>query len=467
MNRKFQSLLFAGLLIFSSAAAVFAQTTTASISGTVTDERQGVVPAATVTVRNTNTGLSRTNQTDSDGRYNFANLPIGAYEVTVEAANFSKYVQTGITLLVNQNAVVDVGLKAGGVQEIVTVTENASLLNTTTPEVSTRFDERRLSELPIATNRNVYNVLLSVPGVSQISSGQTGFAQGISFSSNGGRLRSNNFMLDGQDINDPSLSGGQVSINNPDAIGEVRIITNQFLAEYGRNSGSVVNFVGKSGTNEFHGSTFVFHNNERLNACSNLDKQAGFCYDANSGNPAPTDPARLRAPLRKEFQYGFTFGGPLTFLAFGEGGPTVWKGTDRTFFFGDYQRWTDRQLGSGFTLNGAPTAAGRAVLQQFANRPQIAALLQFLPAGTPNGQTRNFTVGGQNYVVPLGDITGSSSFKFNSDQGSFRIDHRINDKNLLYGRYRFDSNTSAGGGQVTPPGLTTVVPTKPKRQQWC
>ncbi len=448
-------LLFALLLVF-GAVSNFAQSTTASLSGTVSDEKQSVIPNATVTVRNTDTGFSRNLQTDGEGRFNFVNLPIGAYELTVEAANFSKYVQTGITLLLNQNAVVEPVLKAGNVQEVVTVTENASLLNTTTAEVSTRFDARRLSELPIAPNRNVYNVLLSVPGVSQLSSGQTGFAQGISFSSNGGRLRSNNFMLDGQDINDPSLSGGQIAINNPDAIGEVRIITNQFLAEYGRNSGAVVNFVGKSGTNDFHGTAFVFHNNENLNACSNLDKQAGFC------NSAAVDPSRQKAPLRKEFQYGFTFGGPLHFPAFGEGGPFIYSGKDRTFFFGDFQRWTDRQLGSGFTLSGAPTEAGRAILQQFASRPQIAALLQFLPAGAANGQTRPFTANGQNFVVPLGNITGSSSFKFDSDQGSIRIDHRFNDKNLLYGRYRFDNNTSSGGGQVTPPGLTTVVPTKTK-----
>ena len=230
----------------------------------------------------------------------------------------------------------------------------------------------------------------------------------------------------------------------------------QFLAEYGRNSGAVVNFVGKSGTNDFHGSAFIFNNNERLNACSNLDKRAGFC------NADDADPSKRRAPLRKENQFGFTFGGPLTFLGFGEGGPTIWKGTDRTFFFGDYQRWTNRQSGSGTTLNGAPTEAGRAVLQQFANRPQVAALLQYLPAGTPNGQTRNFTVGGVNYVVPIGNITGSSSQKFDSDQGSVRIDHRFSDNNLLYGRYRFDNNTAAGGGQVTPSGLTTLVPTKTK-----
>lgn len=435
--------------------AVSAQSSTASISGIVTDPAQAVIANASVTVKNTGTGLTRTLQTDSEGRYRFTNLPIGGYEVTVEAPNFGKFVQTGITLVVNQDAVINVGLKTGDVQETVTITENASVLNTTTAEVSTRFDEKRLAELPIAPNRNVYNILLSVPGVSQLSSGQTNFANGISFSSNGGRLRSNSFMIDGQDINDPSLSGGQIAINNPDAIKEVRIITNQFLAEYGRNSGAVVNFVGKSGTNEFHGSGFIFHNNERLNACSNLDKKAGFC------NPNATTETNRRAPLRKENQFGFTFGGPLPFFNFGEGGPMFISGKDRTFFFGDYQRWTDRAAGAGFTLSGAPTDAGRAILQSVVgNRPQVAALLRFLPAGAPNGQSRSFTANGQTFTVPLGNITGSAPFKFDSDQGSIRIDHRINEANLLYGRYRFDKNTTSGAGQVTPPGLTTVVPTK-------
>ena len=451
MKKHFQLLLFSTFIILCGITSALAQSTTASISGTVTDEKQSVVTNATVTARNTETSLSRSVQTDGEGRYNIVNLPIGAYELTVEAANFAKYIQTGITLVVNQNAEINVSLKPGGVTETVTVTENASLLNTTTPEVSTRFDERRLAELPIATNRNVYNVLLSVPGVSQLGAGQTGFANGISFSANGGRLRSNNFMVDGQDTNDPSVAGGQLPLNNPDAIQEVRIITNQFLAEYGRNSGSVVNIIGKSGTNDLHGSAFIFHNNERLNACSNLDKAAGFC------NQNASDPAKTRAPFRKEVQYGFTLGGPLPFLGFNEGGPVFTSGKDRTFFFGDFQRWTDRALGSGTTLNGAPTEAGRAVLQQFANRPQVAALLRFLPAGTPgNLAPVTFTVGGQTYTVPVGSLTGSSSIKFNDNQGSFRIDHRINNNNTIYGRYRDADQDQSGTGQVTPPGVTTL-----------
>ncbi len=449
-KKMYVFLILFGLLFSFGLNNLFAQSTTASISGTVSDEQQSVIPGATVTVRNTSTGFSRTGTTNSEGRYQFVNLPLGSYEVTVEAADFGKYVQTGITLVVNQNAVVDAVLKPGGVAETVTVTENASLLNTTTPEVSTRFDERRLSELPIATNRNVFNVLLSVPGVSQLGSGQTGFANGISFSSNGGRVRSNNFMIDGQDINDPSVAGGQLALNNPDAIQEVRIVTNQFLPEFGRNSGSVVNFIGKSGTNEFHGSLFWFHNNERLNACSNLDKSAGFC------NQNATDSAKKIAPLRKENQYGFTIGGPLHFLRFGEGGPTWYNAKDRTFFFGDFQKWTNSELGSGTTLNGAPTEAGRAILQQaVGNLPQIQALLRFVPAGASNGTTASFMANGQTYTVPLGNLTGSSSLEFEDKQGSVRVDHKINDKNLIYGRYRFADQLQSGTGQVTPPGLTT------------
>ncbi len=257
-------------------------------------------------------------------------------------------------------------------------------------------------------------------------------------------------MLDGQDINDPSVSGGQVALNNPDAIKEVRIITNQFLPEYGRNSGSVVNFVGKSGTNEFHGSAFWFHNNKKLNACSNLDKRAGFC------NAAATDPSRVDAPFRLENQIGFTVGGPVFFPRFGEGGPYIYNGRDKTFFFVDYQRWSDRALGSGFTLRGAPTEAGRQVLQSaVGTRPQIQALLKFVQPGIANGQSVSFTANGQSFTVPLGDLTGSSSFKFDDNQGSARVDHRISDVNLFYVRYRWDKSTTSGTGQVTPAGLTT------------
>ena len=459
MKRPIKFLTAILLVLASAVVPSLAQSTAGAISGTVSDERQGVIANAKITARNVDTNTSRSLTTDSEGRYRFPNLPIGNYEVTVEASGFAKYVRSGVTLLVNQEAVVDAPMKTTNITEAVNVTENASLLNTTNAEVSTRFDSKRLSELPIAPNRNVFNVALSAAGISQVASGQSSFANGIGYSSNGGRLRSNNFMIDGQDINDPSVTGGQQPLNNPDLVQEVRLITNQFAAEYGRNSGSIFSVITKAGVNEYHGSAFWFNNNNHFNSCSNLDKAGrpgGFC------NPTATRGVQQGAPFRLENQIGGTFGGPLYLPRFGEGGSPVVGGKDKTWFFGSLQRWTDRQLGSGFTLSGAPTEAGRQILQTAAgSRPQVAALLRFLPAAQrANNTSANFVVGGQTFTVPLGDLTGSTSLVYNDWQWSGRIDHQFNEKNRLNGRYMYDGNLNSGSGQATPPGLTTVVPTR-------
>ena len=445
---RFLPFLIAVLL--SSSVVTFGQTS-ARLSGTVTDEKGAVLPNATVTVRNTQTNISHERQSGEDGQYRFESLPVGPYEVTVQATGFSKYVQSGITLVLNQSAVVDVSLKAGGVQEVVNVTENAAIINTSNAEVSTQFDSRRLSELPLGPTRNVLGVALSAPGVSQLGAGQTGFAAGISYSSNGGRVRSNNFMVDGQDNNEPGVAGAAQPLNNPDLIQEVRLITNQFLAEYGRNSSSVFNAITKAGSNNYHGSLFWFHNSNALNACSNTDKRAGFC------NPSATLASRQHAPFRIENQMGGTFGGPLHLPRFGEGGPAIINGTNRTFFFGSYQRWSDRQLGSGTTLNGAITGAGRAVLAAAAgDLPHVQALLNHLPvAQSPISATAKFTRNGQEFTVPLGSLTGSTAFFFDNHQASFRADHNFNSNHQLTGRYLFSDSDTGGTGQATPPGLTT------------
>ena len=409
-----------------------AQATSGTISGVVTDERQSMVANATVTARNVGTNESRVTTVDSEGRYRFPNLPVGNYEVTVQANGFAKLVRSGIELLLNQEAVVNAVLKPSAVEEVVTVAENASLLNTTNAEVSTRFDKKRLSELPLAPNRNILNAALSAAGVSQLGSGQTGFAQGMNFSVNGMRLRSNNFMFDGQDSNDPSVSGSQQPINNPDVVQELRLVTNQFAAEYGRAAGSVVNVITKAGTNNLHGSAFWFNNNEVFNARSNLDKAAGF----------------KDAPRRNENQFGGTLGGPII--------------KDKTFFFGSYQRWTDRQLGSGATISGVPTEAGRQILQQQAPaRPQVSALLKFLPAAqTANGTSANFTANGQTFAVPLGSLTGANSIAFNNHQWGARVDHRFSEKHQINGRYYMNDQNSVGDGQATPRGLGNVSPAR-------
>jgi hypothetical protein len=135
---------------------------------------------------------------------------------------------------------------------------------------------------------------------------------------------------------------------------------------------------------------------------------------------------------------------------------------NRTFFFGSLQRWRDRQLGSGTTLVGAPTEQGRQLLQQLAGtRPQVQALLQFLPAAqTPLGRSVPLTVGGQSVQIPVGSLTGSASQRFSDWQWSGRIDHHFSDNHTLGGRYLYNGGVSSGVGQVTPPGLTTLVPSR-------
>jgi len=426
------------VLVLASTPALLAQSTTGSIQGVVTDEQKALIPGANVSVRHLETNATRTTNSDEGGRFRVLNLPVGTYEVTVDQPGFTKYVRSGIILALNQNAVVEATLKVAGITEAVTVVEaNASPLNVNNAEIGVMFDPKRISELPLATDRDVFSIALSAPGVSQLGSGQAVFASGPdsgkdSYSVNGMRVRSNNFMVDGQDSNDPSVTGRQQPINNPDIVQEIRLITNQFAAEYGRAAGSVMNVITKSGTNTFHGSAFEFHNDNALNARSNLDKKA-----------------RATSPWRIENQFGGTAGGPII--------------KDRTFFFASFQRWTDRRLGSGSTINGVPTEQGRQILQQAAgSRPQVAGLLKFLPAAqTPLvGRFANFTLGGQTYSVPLGAFTGSATRQDNNNQWSTRIDQQLNARHTLSGRYLFTDDTDAGGGQVTPPRLTTLVPAR-------
>ncbi len=276
----------------------------------------GCRAGATVNVRNLDTNLKRSQVTESDGRFRFLGLAIGPYELTVEHTGFARYVRGPIMLLLNQDAVVNPALEVAAATEKVTVTEDAPMLNTTSPEGGVRFDERRLTDLPTLPSpatgaggfRDAFAFALAAPGVSQLNSGNQVFASGTNFSVNGSRLRSNNFMIDGQDSNDPTATGRQQVLNNPEIVQEFRLITNQFSAEYGQAAGSVVNLVTKSGTNDFHGSAFWFHNDNALNSCSNLDKRAGltdprFCSSLSVG--------REGAPFRIENQFGDTLGGPI------------------------------------------------------------------------------------------------------------------------------------------------------------
>ncbi|MBI1745098.1 MAG: TonB-dependent receptor [Acidobacteria bacterium] len=441
MNNTFRKWAFGLVLAFWSFSVLsFAQSTTGTVSGTVMDEQKGVIPGASVTVKSLDTNVARTALSDQGGRFRFPGLPVGPYELTIEMSGFARYVRSPINLLLNQDAVLEVALKLASVAQTITITEDAPLLNTTNAEVGVRFDTRRISELPLSTDRNVFNIALSAAGVSQVAPGQSEFASGTNFSVNGMRLRSNNFMIDGQDTNDPSVTGRTQPLNNPDIVQEFRLITNQFAAEYGRAAGSVVNIVTKSGTNKFHGSLFWFHNDNNLNSRSNQD-QAPVRQPDGTVKPKFKD-----APFRLENQVGGTFSGPIL--------------RDKTFFLGSLQRWTDRRLGSGTTIRGVPTEEGRQILQRIAgNKPQVQALLKFLPAAQapiPGG----VIVDGN--TIPVGTLSGSTSLQFNGWQWSTHIDHNFTPNHVLRTRYLFSDSESSGSGQATPPGLTIV---NPARQQ--
>src|SRR6266852_1232268 len=217
------------------------------------------------------------------------------------------------------------------------------------------------------------------------------------------RVRSNNYMVDGQDSNVATATGELLPINNPDVLSEFRLVTNQFTAQFGGAAGSVVNVITKSGTNQFHGTAFWFHNDNHFNSRSNLDKQLFSS-----------------SPFRTENQFGGTLGGPVIH--------------DKTFFFLSAQRWTDRRLGNGVTIRGVPTEEGLSLLRSIAgSRPTVQALLDFLPPAQQAvpGLTAPVQVGGNRFNIPLGLLSGSSTIRFDDWQWSGRVDHRFNDRHSL------------------------------------
>ena len=429
MNKNLRSALLA-LLISLSVGQVSAQTS-AEMLGTVTDASAAVVADAKLTARNLATNLTYTTNSTNAGNFRIPLLPPGEYELVVEKAGFGKYVRKPITLRLNQQAEFTVALQVASATEVVTVSTESPLINTTNAEVGFNIDSKRIAELPLAPNRNILNIALQAPGVSQLSSGNSTFASGgASFSVNGMRTRSNNFMVDGADSNNSSVSGLVQEINNPDVVAEFRLITNQFLPEYGRAAGSVVNIITKGGTNSYHGTAYWSYNGNKLNSRTNLDERTF-----------------AKAPWRVENQFGGTFGGKIV--------------KDRTFFFGSLLRWTDRRFASGTAITGAPTAEGRTALQTIAaGRPQINALLNFLPAAQQaTGQSFTVNADGRSVVVPVGTLSGAAPYKQDTWQWSGRIDHRINEKHNLMGRILYDDRVTISG-QAVPAGLTSFVPAR-------
>lgn len=253
--------------IFFVCATAFAQGT-ATIYGTVTDPTGLPVPAARVTVTLDQRGTTRTAETGASGGYVFPWLPIGTYSIRVEQQGFKLFERGGVSVNANENVRVDAGLEVGAISDKIVVTAEAPLVDSRSSVVGTLIDSRRVLDLPI-NGRNVIALAGLLPGVSQLDAPQT-FARdsaGPTVSVSGSRGNQNLFLFDGAHFNGNFRNTG-LNYPPPDALLEVKVLSNSFSAEYGRNAGSVFNVVTKSGSNELHGSAWEFLRNQALNARS-------------------------------------------------------------------------------------------------------------------------------------------------------------------------------------------------------
>src|SRR6516225_4986275 len=273
--------------VFLGSHLAFAQVTTGTISGIVQDASGSAIAGASVTVKNLDTGTNRTVTTDSGGRYNAPDLPLGNYELQAQQPGFQTQARLGINLTVGREAVVDFSLKVGQISERVLVTGEAPLVETTTSAMSSLVDERTIRDLPL-NGRSYDQLALLQPGVVTMGAGLAGaafdYGTGVRFSVSGSRSYANSFMLDGTDINDHAngTPGGAAGTNlGVDGVQEFKINTAVSPAEYGRSSGGVISAVTRSGTNGLHGSAFLFKRN------NNLDSP-GYFDEAAHGGPGDT-----------------------------------------------------------------------------------------------------------------------------------------------------------------------------------
>ena len=252
------SLFLSFILILGCSLAVGQGIVTGSISGVVQDPQKAVVPNARITAVQSGTNATFATQSNGEGYFFLPNLPIGTYTVTVEAEKFNKLQIKSAEVNSGKNNNLGAQGLTLGATETVSVEATAPLVETTTSQIGGYFDTRAVSQLPNA-GAGFDNLALYVPGVANNGAANFSNTNGAALANNGLRGRSNNFQIDGQANNDNSVAGPLVFLSNPDVVGEVQVVTNNFGAEYGRNSGSVVNYITKSGTNSFHGSAYEFN----------------------------------------------------------------------------------------------------------------------------------------------------------------------------------------------------------------
>jgi hypothetical protein len=423
--------------------SVHAQVTTGTVRGVVKDQSGAVIPGAAVTITDPNTKTSQTIQTGNGGEYQFNNLLTGTYTITVQppsGSNFSTLTTNDVRVRLNDVTDVINVLQPGEATASVTVSAGgAELVDTTTLNLSKDFTSRQVIDLAqtsqggVGVGGGIYNLALISPNV--VSSGGVGLGTGGSVG--GQRPRDNNFMVDGIDNNDKTVSGPQIYVS-PESVAEFNILTNQASAEFARSTGGQFIAVTKSGSNDFHGTGFEYFRNRKLNSLDNLQKLAGDTRQTN--------------PRFDQNRYGFNIGGPLYIPQFGEGRDKVyhWSGKNRLFFFFQMENIGLGQSSSPGNVS-APTAAGLATLQGLSgvSPTNLAVFQQFVPVAPANNagtipicavsrDAAGDCPSGSQLNVPIGNISFAAPNFQNNRNIVFNLDFTQSSKTVHHSRFIYN-----------------------------
>jgi hypothetical protein len=422
------------LLILIGGMPAFAQTSRGTVTGIVTDPAGAVINGAAVELVNKSTNQKRSGTTNDSGLYRFDAVELGQYDLMIRASGFRPLTNTGIEVQANLTVTLDAQLEVGAEDVVVDVTAGpGELLQRSEPVRGGNFSTLQVQNLP-QSGLNPYDLGRLLPGVTTATGGSQ-FGNASQFSVNGQRPRGNNYLIDGTENNDISVTGPANQINNEDAVAEVSVQTGLFSAEFGRAGGGVFNIITKSGGNGFHGTGRWLILSQRFNALTNSDRLSGL-----------TKPS-----VFTENVFGGTIGGPLPLPHFGEGGPVVRSGRDRTFFFFglQYDRFRSTTTFGAFRV---PTNNGVAQLRALfpaGTNPRVDLYLNAI--GSARGRTtlNNIALGtgpnGAGVNVARGSVeTGligiSAPSLSNDRQWVFRVDHKVNNRHQLAFRYTDDDS---------------------------
>src|SRR5579872_5706139 len=411
LTRRFNALLILLVLlsVFVPWQRAFAQQATAQMTGTIKDPSGAVVAGAKVTLTNTGTNAARAVTTGKDGAYLFTLVPIGTYQIEVEATGFSKAVETKIGLEINQNAKLDVTLQVGTSNQVVEVSSEVSQVDTISATLGKVETTQRILDLPLV-ERDTLQLGLLQAGVFQPDQDD---GSGNPYSVSGQRSESMTFLIDGADNND--FLGNNIVVNpNPDAVAEFKILTNNYTAEYGRTSGGIVNQVIKSGTNQIHGSAFEFFRNTALDASDFFLQQVPVLrrniFGGTIGLPIKKDKMFLFASYQGTRRREGQNPGPITVLSAAE------RNGDFSELLPQGIQLVDPNTGNPFPNNQVPVD------------PVIANYIKlYLP--TANRPNNTF----------ISDPVAS----INDDQYIFRYDYNITNRDVLSATYILDNESDA------------------------